>query len=117
MHVRSFLAWAAVGVGLSIAILMSFTIGPWVAIPSIAIGTGLLVARSTRNAGVAGLLTGPGAIALWVSYLNRDGPGTVCHANGFGRQCIDEWNPWPLLAVGLVLLALSGVIFVRTRRG
>jgi hypothetical protein len=119
-RVLSYLAWAAVGIALSIAAITPFTIGPWVAIPAIAAGAGLLAARSTRNAGMAGLLAGPGTVALWVSYLNRDGPGTVCHATGSGQQCTDEWSPWPLLAVGLLFLVISGVIsgliFARQRR-
>ena len=56
--VWSFLGWAAVGVGLSIAVLTPLTIGPWVAIAAVAVIIGLLVSRSARGAGLAGCLRG-----------------------------------------------------------
>lgn len=37
------------------------------------------------------------------------GPGNVCTAN----SCVDEWSPWPWLAVGLVLVVLGFALFVR----
>jgi hypothetical protein len=39
--------------------------------------------------------------ALYVAYLNRSGPGTICTSITGGQSCTDESSPWPWLAVGV----------------
>ena len=97
-----FLAWTAVGAGLVFAVLGWITVGVIVG-PIAAVA--LLLWPGSRNSSSAGLVSGAGVIALYVGYLNRDGPGTVCHVTGTASSCVDEWSPWPWLAFGVLLVA------------
>ena len=68
--------------------------------------------------GLPGLVSGLSLPLFFVAYLNRAGPGTICRAIGAqGQECIDEWSPWPWLAIGVVLLIGGFVQFVRANRG
>ncbi len=106
-----FLAWAIIGSGSSLALLTGFTIGIFVA-PLVALATMLLVWRGGGKRGHSGLLTGAGAIPLYVSYLNRKGPGEVCHETPTGGGCSTEWSPWPWFAVGLLLVTAGIGLFL-----
>jgi hypothetical protein len=111
----AFAAWAGVGIVCAIAVVTPFTIGPLAAVVAAAGGGALLAWRGSRNASATGLLTGPGLIALYIGYLNRGGPGMVCTTTRNAGECIQEWNPWPLLAVGVMLVAASIGLFLWLR--
>ncbi len=83
-----------------------------------AVASTVLVA-TWRNAlvGLPGLASGVGVPLLYVAYLNRGGPWTVCEALGQGGQrCTDEWIPWPWVATGASVLLAGVVVFVVRRR-
>jgi hypothetical protein len=69
--------------------------------------------RRGAGGGIAGVISGLGVPLLYVAFLNRHGPGTICTTshNG-GQSCVDELNAWPWFAFGLVLVALGAVVFV-----
>jgi hypothetical protein len=107
-----FVAWVALGVMWVVAVLGVFTIGIFV-LPIAAAGTILLATRRHAGDGIAGVISGLGVPLLYVAFLNRHGPGTICTTshNG-GQSCVDELNAWPWLVFGLVLVALGAVVFV-----
>jgi hypothetical protein len=82
-------------------------------------GLGLLVGRAVGSRGAWGCATGAGLPFLYVAYLNRQGPGTVCHAIGTARhpgtECGELFDPVPWLVTGLVLIAV-GVVGYAVRR-
>ena len=49
------------------------------------------------------------ALALLVAWLQRRGPGTVCWSQGNASGCDSYLNPWPWLAIGLVLV-VTGIV-------
>ena len=53
---------------------------------------------------------------LYVAWLNRDGPGTVCTSTATETSCGDEWSPWPFVVVAVVLAGAGLVAFLRLRR-
>ncbi len=71
-----------------------------------------------RRPSVPGVLIGLSTAPLFVGWLNRGGPGTVCTTTADSTTCADQWSPWPFVAVG-VLLAGAGVALLVTagRRG
>jgi hypothetical protein len=48
---------------------------------------------------------------FYVAWVNRDGPGTVCHFDASGGSCSELWSPWPWLAGGVVLLSVGVAVF------
>jgi hypothetical protein len=65
------------------------------------VATVLLWRIRRKDRELLGLVSGLALPVLYVAYLNRDGPGTVCRTGRDGSQaCIDEWSPWPWLVVG-----------------
>lgn len=93
-----FCAWALVGTGfaLGISVIGIFTV------PAALVATILLVRRRPIR-GAFGALSGAGALLLYLAYLNRQGPGTVCSPFGLGGEhCTDYWNPLPFLIAGLM---------------
>jgi hypothetical protein len=111
----AFLAWGGVGAGLSLAALTPLTIGILVLPVAVASGAFLLVWRRSRNGSAVGLLSGIGIVPLYIGYLNRDGPGNVCHTIAGGQECVSEWSPVPWLAIGGLLVAAGCVLFLWLR--
>src|ERR1035437_6768445 len=87
-RVWPFLAWAVVGAGLCIALLTALTIGIFVLPVTLGGMAALLLWRGSRNGSAFGLPAGAGTVPLYVSYLNRGGPGNVCATAGTGQSCI-----------------------------
>ncbi len=111
-----FLAWFATGALLELSFLGALTIGIFV-LP-IAIGlTVLLAKRRGSTDGIAGLISGLALPLLYVAYLNRDGPGDICTtSSGGGQTCTQELSPWPWLLLGVALVVLGAVVFIRSAR-
>ena len=77
---------------------------------------GWLLYRLDFGWGMLGLLLGAALPLLYVAWLNRDGPGTVCTTDGSVTSCGDGVSPWPFVAMAL-LVAVTGIVsFVRLRR-
>ncbi|MCW2939367.1 MAG: hypothetical protein JWN00_2352, partial [Actinomycetia bacterium] len=77
-----------------------------------------LATRRDTERGLPGLVSSASLPLFLLTYLNRHGPGTYCttSADG-GNECIEGLlAPWPLLAVGLLLLVAGVALFRRLRR-
>ena len=104
-------AWLLVGAAYAVFLIGILSIGIFV-LP-IAIICTVLLARSTSCLrGLPGLIAGLGLPLLYVAYLNLGGPGNECSAIKGGQSCVQEVDPWPWLAAGLVLVAAGGVVFL-----
>jgi hypothetical protein len=99
--------WAVVGAGGALALLTAPTIGIFVLPATLVLGA-VLFWRGRRQQAAPGIVSGLGLPLLYVGYLNRGGPGTVCTPLAGGAECTQETSPWPWIAAGLVL-ALTGV--------
>jgi hypothetical protein len=109
--VGSYLAWVAVGAGLSFGVLAILSIGVFVLAVTV-VATFFLARRSDARAGVAGLVSGFGLPLLYVAFLNRWGPGMICTATATGTSCADQWSPWPWLLIGSALVAVGVAWFI-----
>jgi hypothetical protein len=109
--------WAAVGAGAVTAVLTILSIGIFVLLAT-AVLAAVLARRASGRLAWPGLLAGAGLMPLYVGYLNRGGPGTVCTTTRTGASCVQEVSPWPWVAAGLCLagagLAL-GIVMLRSR--
>jgi hypothetical protein len=101
--------WAVLGAVLALA-LVSF---PPLAVLPIGIGVWIVVSGGTLQRSWAGALAGVGAVFLFVAYVQRHGPGTVCWQTATASGCDDYLNPWPWLVVGVVLVVVSFVAQAR----
>jgi hypothetical protein len=107
-----FLAWLVVGAAYAMSLLAILTIGLFIA-PVALVMTVLLWRKRRADRELLGLVSGLALPLLYVAYLNRDGPGTVCTTGRDGSQsCNDEWSSWPWLAVGVLLLLPGAGAFV-----
>jgi len=111
----AFLWWCVAGAGLCFGVLALLTVGPLVLLGTFAL-CGFLLWRLDFGWGMAGILSGAGLPVLYVAWLNRGGPGEVCHGEARTVTCADEWSPWPFVVVGLVLVAAGVLAFARGRR-
>ena len=102
--------------GWPIGVAGALTIGILV-LPFAVVAVVVLATRRGSGDGIGGLVSGLGVPLLLVAVLQPStGPGNVCRIGPDSSSCTQEWNPWPWLAVGLVLLAGGVVIFVRSSR-
>lgn len=108
-------AWALIGGGYALALATLLSIGVFV-LALTAGATAWLASRRGSPVGLPGALSGPALPLLWIAYLNRGGPGTVCTGTPEGSSCTDEWSPWPFLGAGVLLLAAGLVLFLLVRR-
>jgi hypothetical protein len=106
-----FWAWAVAGAVLAVGLDI---------LPLLVVGGLLALFVGWLQSGarhIEGMLTGAGLPFLYVAYVNRQGPGTVCYADGHGGGgCSEYLNPWPWLVIGTVLVISGIVIYVRTQR-
>lgn len=107
-----FAAWALVGGGACFAVLAVLTVGMFVA-PVVAAAAVLLGCVRRSHRGLPGLISGFGIPPFYLAWLNRDGPGTVCHSTATSTSCIGEWPPWPFAIVGVAVVAFGVVVFLR----
>lgn len=112
----TYLWWAATGALIGFGVVSLLTIGVFL----LAGAAVLLVAGfslpAARKGGHVGALAGASLAPLYIAWLNRQGPGTVCEALRDGTRCEDQWSPWPFLAAGLALLAVAVGVGVRSSR-
>lgn len=111
-----FFLWMLAGAGLVLGLLGILTIGIFVLPVAVALAIALTRWPRTRNRTTAGLLSGLGLVPLFVAYLNRGGPGTVCVSTATRQSCTQEWSPWPWAGAGLALVTAGFVIFLMLRR-
>ncbi len=111
-----FLAWFGVGALDALAMVGALTIGIFVLPVGIA-ATVFLATRRDASDGIGGLISGLGLPVLYIAYLNRDGPGTICRTYpGGGSSCVEEWSPWPWFAIGMALVLVGVAVFTRAQR-
>ena len=107
-----FAGWVAVGAAWSLAGVAVLSVGLLV-VPAAVVGTVVLARKGPPGSSRFGVVTGLGLVPLYVAYLNRAGPGTVCSAIAHGgHSCLQAWNPWPWVAAGTALVALGIALFV-----
>jgi hypothetical protein len=99
-----FSAWALLGCA---AALASVSLGPILLAPVVVIGW-LMASRPTIRRSAFGLLSGAGALLLYVAWVQRDGPGTTCWHTQTASGCDEHLNPLPWLIAG-VLLFIGGI--------
>ncbi|MFB7334286.1 hypothetical protein ACFC00_21970 [Streptomyces adustus] len=109
-----FCVWFVVGALGSLGLLTALTIGLYL-LPGAVAAAALLAVRRGSSAGLPGLVSGLGVPLLYVAFLNRGGPGNVCTATASGQSCVDEFDPWPWLAVGTALF-LAGIVLAALLR-
>jgi hypothetical protein len=109
-----FCGWLAVGAVGSLSLLTMLTIGLYLLLVTI-VPAGLLATRRGSSAGLPGVISGLGVPLLYVAFLNRGGPGTVCTTTATGQSCVDEYNPWFWLAAGVALL-IAGIVVGAVRQ-
>lgn len=116
-----FVVWAAAGGAYGAGVVGAASIGI-VAFPVAIVVTVLLLGRRTTLVGVPGAGVGAGGVLLYVAFVNRHGPGTVCSEprSGGPFHCVSELTPWPFLAGGVALVVLAFALYLflgrRTKR-
>lgn len=110
-----FLAWLLVGACAGIGLAAILTVGAVFVVLAAAAAV-LLVRKGPRSA-VVGAVSGLSLPLFYLAWLNRGGPGDVCHAVSGGQTCTEEYTPVPFLVVGALLLVAGVVIHVLAGRG
>lgn len=105
-----FAGWTVVGGLGCLGLLTALSIGPYVLVLGL-LGIGTLVLTGGANESALGLVSGAGLPLLYVAWLNRAGPGNVCHSIRNGQACTEEWSPWPWAAAGLVVIAAGIALY------
>ncbi|MEZ0448434.1 hypothetical protein [Cellulomonas sp. ICMP 17802] len=114
--VGAFLGWALLGAGIGFGFGAVLVVGLVAALALLAVG-GVLVARQGLRPAQLGVISGLGVLPLTIAWLNRHGPGEYCTTTAVAEsQCVAQWSPWPFALVGLALVVVGVLLFVRTRR-
>lgn len=110
--VFSFLGWAAVGLLLALGVAALLTIGAVFLLAAAALTGVLAWRRAYAGRAPLGLGAGAGLVVGYIGWLNRGGPGDVCHRTAHGGgTCMQELAPWPFYAAAALLVAGSIALF------
>ncbi len=85
-----FCLWALFGVALALV----FAILGTPAVLLVLLGGWLLVSQPALRGSAFGVLSGLGAISLYIAFVQRRGPGTVCWHTATASGCDQYANPW-----------------------
>jgi len=107
-----FSLWAVLGAASAFGLLVFGFLGA----PPILIGAWLARKRPALRTSAFGALVGVGALLLYVAYVQRRGPGTVCWQTATASGCDEYLNPWPWLVVGLTLVVVGVIANARRMR-
>ena len=107
-------AWFVVGVSYPLVVLGALSIGPLVA-PFAIVATIVLSRVSGSRQAYPWLIVGAGLVPLTIAVINRHGPGSYCETvtKTLSKNCVEQWNPWPWLFVGILLFGLGMFLFRR----
>ena len=109
--------WGVVGALAAFGIVGLATIGLFaLALASVLVAVAFAV-PALRRPSVPGVLVGLSTAPLYIAWLNRGGPGTVCTTASDSTSCADQWSPWPFVAVGVLLAGAGAALLVRAWRG
>lgn len=110
-------AWSLVGAAWGLGLIALLSIGVYVLAVALAATVALVLVPAARREAAA-LLAGPALPLLYVAFLNRSGPGTVCTTSGDSESCVDLWTPWPwVVAAALFVIIGAGAVYLsRPRR-
>ena len=106
-----FWAWALLG---GASALGAVSLGLVVLAPVALVGA-LMASRPTIRHSAFGLLSGGGALMLYVAWVQRAGPGTTCWHTATASGCDQHLNPLPWLLAGTAMFI--GGIAAYARRG
>ena len=109
-HPQAFLAWALVGALAMFGALSILTVGIFVLALAAVLGA-LTLRRAGLTAATLGLVAGLGIPLAYVGWLNREGPGTVCHPIPHGTSCTEAWSPWPWWCAAALCLVAGTTLF------
>ena len=104
-----FFVWALLGSAMALG---TVSLGPLLLLPTALVAV-LLPQRPQARRSVFGLLTGAGALLLYVAWVQRDGPGTTCWHTATASGCDQHLNPLPWLVLGVILVAAGFVAHAR----
>ena len=110
--------WAGFCVCVLMGVALAFATVSLIVLAIVPVLIGLIVAvrRPALLSSGFGLLTGVGLLAVYVAFLQRQGPGTVCWQTATGSGCDEYLNPWPWLLVGVLLASVGVVAHARRMR-
>jgi hypothetical protein len=113
----AFVAWALVGALAALGVASLLTIGLALLVSAAVLAGLLLWTRAARGWSPLGAGVGAAVVVGYIGWLNRGGPGNVCHPIERGVSCEEQWSPWPFFAAAVVLgvLAVAGFVALRKR--
>ncbi len=85
-------------------------------LPALLLGALVATVGDRRRGSVFGFLTGAGLPLLWVAYVQRRGPGTICWRTASSAGCDQHLNPLPWLIVGITLVLTGFLAQTRDNR-
>lgn len=102
-------------VGGAVLCLATLSLNLFAAVPAVIIVI-LAIVRPARFGSAFGLLSGVGVMLLFVAFLQRRGPGTVCWQTATAAGCDEYLDPLPWLVAGLALLSAGLIAHSRRMR-
>lgn len=105
-----FFVWALLG---SASAFAGVSFGPLLGLPTVVVGVLLWRLRPDARGAAFGVLTGAGALLLYVAWLQRDGPGTTCWHTATASGCDQHLDPLPWLVAGAALVGAGFVAHAR----
>ncbi|WP_051274863.1 hypothetical protein [Cellulomonas sp. URHD0024] len=111
----AFLGWVLLGVCVGAGFGFPAAIGLVAGVAALLLG-GVLVARQGLVPAQWGILTGLSALPFSIAWKNRNWPDASCAPSLPVSRCSTSMSPVPFVVVGVVLVVLGVVLFVRMRR-
>jgi len=112
---KTLTAWILVGLAGLASLAGILTIGVFT-MPLVYAGAIVLLIRPDRTRGAAIMLFALAVGPLLMAWLNRNGPGLVCHSDPlYSIACDTQLNPWPWLGGAAACLTIATMLLLHDR--
>ena len=107
--------WLFAGTLVGLGAVSLLTIGPVLLLAGAVTVTVGCASRRLRGRSAVVAVAGLAIPVLYVAWLNRSGPGTVCEVTSTTSSCVEEWSPWPFVGVAVLLVVACALVLRKLR--
>jgi hypothetical protein len=108
----AFAVWTVAGVAFGFSLVVIPSLAAILLVVALVMG----ILRPALFGSAVGSLAGVGLMSVYIAFVQRQGPGTVCWQTATASGCDEYLDPRPWLVAGLAMIVIAVVVQATRRR-